>query len=346
MRRFSAIAVLGALVAAAGCSGQATRPAELEGAGSTFVYNIMSRWASDYAAQPGGCKVTYRSFGSEGGIQVILDRRADFGCTDAPMTEEQLARARTAGGEVVHIPLVLGAVVPAYNLAEVKEPLRFSGPVLADIFLEKIKKWNDEALKKLNPSLTLPDKDIRVVHRRDGSGTTDIWTDYLSKVSPEWRAGPGRGLEVKWPTGEAESGNSGMAGYIKQNAGSLGYVELSSAHHNDLAFGLVENHEREFVKGSLESVTVAAHNALQHIPDDLRYSLTDAPGKGSYPISGTTWAIVYVNQPSGKGRDLVGFLEWVIEHGQESAEALSYARLPELLADRARKKIDQIHVDK
>jgi phosphate transport system substrate-binding protein len=345
MRRVFAITLLSVVAGSLGCSGHdVPSSGELEGAGSTFVYNVMSRWAHDYGQHPGGCKVSYRSWGSDAGIKAILDKKADFGCTDAPMTDEELAAARAAGGEVVHVPLVLGAVVPVYNLAEAKDPLRFTGPVLADIFLGKVKKWNDAALQALNHGVKLPDKEILVVHRRDGSGTTDIWTDYLSKVSPEWRKVPGRGLEVKWPVGQAESGNTGVAGYVKQNPGSLGYVELSYAHREDLPFGLVQNREGEFVKPRLQSIMAAADSALKEIPDDLRYSLTDAPGKASYPVSGTTWALVYTRQPAGKGRQLVDFLGWVLGEGQEDAEQLLYARLPEGLAARAHAKLDQIQV--
>jgi phosphate transport system substrate-binding protein len=345
MKQMPLAALLCGLVAALGCGGQ--QPGQsggLEGAGSTFVYNIMSKWSQEYGKTADGCPVTYKAWGSDGGIKFLIERKGDFGCTDAPLTDEELARARAAGGEVVHIPLVLGAVVPAYNLPEVNEPLRFTGPVLADIFLGKIKKWNDDALQKLNPGLKLPEKDIMTVHRRDGSGTTDIWTDYLSKMSPEWQKGPGRGLEVKWPVGQAEVGNSGVAGYVKQNAGSIGYVELSQAHRDDLAFGSVQNRAGEFVRGRLETVTAAADNALKEIPEDLRYSLTDAPGKESYPISGTTWAIVYRYQAANKGQQLVGFLRWVLGDGQDYAADLFYIRLPEPLVTRAQKKLDQIQV--
>ena len=271
MRRVFAITLLGVVAGSLGCGNHAApTSADLEGAGSTFVYNVMSRWAHDYGQHPGGCKVSYRSWGSDAGIKAILDKKADFGCTDAPMTDEELATARAAGGEVVHVPLVLGAVVPVYNLPELNEQLRVTGPVLADIYLGKIKKWNDPALQKINPGVKLPDKEIVVVHRRDGSGTTDIWTDYLSKVSPEWQKGPGRGLEVKWPVGQTESGNAGVAEFVRKNPGSIGYVELSYAHREGLDLGLVQNREGEFVKARLQSITAAADSALTHIPDDLR----------------------------------------------------------------------------
>jgi len=306
----------------------------------------MVQWASEYERTEGGCKVSYRSLGSDGGVKFILERKVDFGCTDGPMTDEELAKARAGYADIVHVPLVLGAVVPAYNLAEVKDPLRFSGTVLADIFLGKIKRWNDRQLQELNPGVNLPDKEIRLVHRLDGSGTTYIWSDYLSKVSPEWRKGPGTATELAWPTGAAESGNEGVATYIKQNSGTLGYVELAYAYRLELSFGLVQNREGEFTKASLESVKTAAHNALTIIPSDLRFSITDASGKDSYPICGTTWAVVYRKQTADKGKELVAFLRWVLGEGQENAETFFYAKLPDSLIALAREKIDLIEVGK
>jgi len=318
----------------------------LQGAGSTFVNPLMVQWSSEYERTEGGCRIEYRSLGSQAGINFILDKRADFGCSDAPMTDAELARAREAGGEVIHIPLVLGAVVPVYNLEGVKEPLRFTGETLADIYLGKIKKWNHSALRDLNPGVTLPDRDIQEVHRRDGSGTTYIWVDYLSKVSPEWKKRVGVGTEVKWPAGVAEVGNEGVAEKVQKTPGSIGYVELAYAYRLDLAFGWVQNREKEFVKANLSSVTTAAANALMQIPDDLRYSLTDPPGKGSYPIAGTTWALVRLNQPAEKGKALVRFLSWATGEGQDRVKNLFYARLPEALVEHSTQKIAQIKVAK
>ncbi|HKI34762.1 MAG TPA: phosphate ABC transporter substrate-binding protein PstS [Gemmataceae bacterium] len=345
MKRTSRLALLGALLATVGCGAQPTSTADgLTGAGSTFVYDIMDKWGREYERREGGCKVTYHAWGSSGGVQFITEKKGDFGCTDAPLTDEELAAVRAAGDEVVHVPLVLGAVVAVYNLAEVNEPLRFTGPVLADIFLGKIKRWNAEALRDLNPGLKLPDQEILVVHRLDGSGTTDIWTDYLCKVSPEWKRGPGRGREVKWPTGKGESGNENVAEYVRRTAGSIGYVELSYAHRKDLAFGLVQNREGKFVRARMESVTAAAEDALVEVPDDLRFSLTNAPGKTSYPISGATWAVLYLHQPHRKGQELLDFLRWVLEDGQQYAESQFYARLPDALAVRALRKLNQVQV--
>jgi phosphate transport system substrate-binding protein len=334
------------LAAALGCRGADAPPRELSGSGSTFVYPLMVQWASQYEKVEDGCKVRYRATGSGNGIKAILARQADFACTDAPLTDEQVAKAREDGNELLHVPLVLGAVVPAYNLPGLKETLRFTGPVLADIYLGKITKWDDETLQDLNPGVKLPAKKIEVVHRRDGSGTTYIWADYLAKVSKEWKKKVGVGTEVKWPVGEAEVGNDGVAEHVRQTPGSIGYVELSYAFKQDLPFGMVRNRAGEFVKGSLPAVRTAAANALSDIPEDLRYSLTDAPGKGSYPICGTTWALVPVKPSAGKGKLLVDFLRWGTGEGQQRVEDLFYVRLPDGLVDRAVKMIDQIKAGK
>jgi phosphate ABC transporter phosphate-binding protein len=316
---------------------------KLNGGGSSFVYPMMSRWASEYDKIK-GVKVNYQSIGSGGGIQQMTVKTVDFGCTDAPLSEEQLKRAKETGGDVVHLPLVMGAIVPAYNLDEVKEPLIFTGPVLADIYLGKIKRWNDTALKDLNPNAALPDKEISVVNRSDGSGSTFIWTDYLSKVSPEWKSTVGVGTSVKWPhpSGVGQKGTEGVAGQVKRSPGSLGYIELIYALKNNINFGLVKNKEGVPIKASLDSVTAAASGALSQIPDDLRYSLTDPPGKESYPISGTTWAVLYVNQPSAKGKTVVDFLRWITHEGQQYAKDLQYSKLPQGLVERLDQKLDSI----
>jgi phosphate ABC transporter phosphate-binding protein len=317
----------------------------LNGGGSSFVYPMMSKWASEYDKAK-GVKVNYQSVGSGGGIQQMTAKTFDFGCTDAPMTEEQLTKAKSSGGDVVHIPLIMGAVVPIYHLEEVEEPLRFSGPVLADIFLEKVKKWNDPKLAELNPGVKLPNKDILTVHRSDGSGTTFIFADYLSKVSPEWKEKVGLGMSVKWVGGVGAKGSEGVSQKVAQSPGAVSYVELTYALQNKIKFGVVQNKEGEFVKPSLESVTAAAKNALTDIPEDLRYSLTDASGKDSYPLSGTVWAVIYVNQPAGKGQAVVDFLRWVTHDGQQYAKGLDYARLPDELVPRLDKKLDQVKVGK
>jgi phosphate transport system substrate-binding protein len=260
------------------------------------------------------------------------------------MDEEELKRARETGGEVVHIPLILGAVVPAYNLEEVKEPIQLSSQVLADIFLGKIKRWNARAIKLLNPKAALPDKEITVVHRLDSSGTTYVWVDYLARVSPEWETRVGVGKTVKWPCGEAANGNSGVARLVKQTPGSLGYVELTYSLQEGLPFAAVENKEGVFVKANPASVRAAADNALSRIPDDLRYSLNNAPGTDSYPICGTVWAVLYVNQPEPKGKLVVDFLRWATHEGQSYATEMSYVPLPPALLSRVEAKLDQIRV--
>jgi len=304
---------------------------------------MMSKWAAEYDKAK-SVEVNYQSIGSGGGIQQMTAKTFDFGCTDGPMNEEQLKKASETGGDVVHVPLVMGAVVPAYNLEEVKEPLVFSGPVLADIFLGKLKKWNDKALQDLNPGVKLPDKDIGVVHRSDGSGTTYVWVDYLAKVSPEWKKKVGVATSVDWPTGEGAKGNEGVAGSVKGTPGAIGYIELIYATQNDIKYGLVQNKSGAAIKPDLKSITAAGENALADIPEDLRYSITDAGGKDSYPISGTTWAVLYVNEPADKGQQVVDFLRWCLHDGQQYAEDLHYAKLPKGLVEKADKKLDSVKV--
>ncbi len=330
--RLTLVVLAAAVLAGIGCSGVGGGSGEakrLNGEGSTFVYPLMTKWASEYDKAK-GVQVNYKSTGSGAGIQQMISKTEDFGCTDAPLNDEQLAKAKQEGGDVVHVPLAMGAVVPIYNLPEVKRPIRFSGKVLADIYLGNIKKWNDPALAKLNPGVELPDQDILTVHRSDGSGTTYIWTDYLSKVSDEWKDQVGRGTSVNWPgRGVAAKGNEGVSGKVSQSGGSVGYVELIYAVQNKIGFGHVQNKQGAFPEPSLESVTAAAKGAMTNIPDDLRYSLTNASGKDSYPISGTTWAVVYVNQPPDKAPALKEFLRWVTHEGQQYTQDLTYARLPD-----------------
>jgi phosphate ABC transporter phosphate-binding protein len=345
MKTFAAV-VLGFVggVIACGLSGKIKlepQPDQLTGKGSTFVYPLMIHWSSAYGKGDEGGRIDYSPLGSGSGIKALLDKKVDFACTDAPLSDEQLAKARAAGAEVIHVPLVLGAVVPVYNLSEVSEILRFSGPVLADIYLGKITKWNDKALQELNPKVAqeLPDKQIRVAHRKDGSGTTYIWVDYLAKVSAECKQKLGVGTEVPWPTGSAEPGNEGVAEYVKRTPGSIGYVELAYASRRELPFGLVQNREKEFVKAGFDSVGKAATNGLTSVPDDLRFSLTDPPGQGSYPICGATWAVVQGKHTPEKKKLLVNFLYWALDKGQEEADLLFYHRLPPPLRERAEKQL-------
>jgi phosphate transport system substrate-binding protein len=274
----------------------------------------------------------------------MIDQKNDFGCTDAPMNDEQLKKAHHQNGEVLHIPLLIGPVVPVYNLPELDQPVNFTGPVLADIFLGKIKKWNDPALQAANEGVKLPDLDISVAVRADGSGTTYVWTDYLSKVSPEWKEKVGTEQLPNWPVGNRAPKNDGVAGLVAGTPGTIGYVELNYAESNKkLKIGKVKNKAGRYVMASLET-TVAAAEGLKEadIPDDLVFSLTDADGADAYPICGTTWAVLYVKQPPDKAAALKEFLTWVLHDGQGLTKELKYANLSKALVERAQKKVDTI----
>jgi phosphate transport system substrate-binding protein len=344
MKRLAMVAVVCLALSAAGCS-RDNLPERTTGAGSTFVNPLMIRWTAEYKRAKED-DVTYHSLGSTAGIQWMTDKKADFGCTDAPMTNEQVMKANKLGGEVVHIPLVHGAVVPVYNVDGLKKPLHFTGAVLADIYLGKIKKWNEPPLAELNPDAGLPDKEIVVVHRADGSGTTFIWTDYLSKVSTEWKRRVGAVQGAEWPIGVKQTGNEGVAQHVKDTPGSIGYVELAYVHKLDLQFGLVQNFEKEFVKATIDSITAAAAEADPNIPADLRFSLTNCLGKKAYPICGTTWAVLYLHQPAAREQKVVDFLYWVIHDGQEFTRDLLYAPLPASLVERADKKLNLVTAGK
>ncbi len=330
-----------AVLCAIGSSGCSNSEKRLTGAGSTFVFPMMSKWTKEYE-KARGIKVEYQSIGSGGGIKQMMAQTVDFGASDGPMNDDQLTEAKAAQGNVVHIPLVMGAVVPAYNLPDVKDQLKFTGRLLAEIFLGTVTKWTDPAIKKLNPDAALPDSKITVVHRSDGSGTTYIWVDYLTKVSPEWSKKVGRGTSVNWPVGVGEKGNELVAGQVKRSAGSLGYIELTYALQNDIKYGAVQNKEGVFVSPSLASVTAAADAATTEINEDLRYSITDAPGKDSYPISGTVWGLAYTNNPAGKGKNVHDFLYWCTHDGQKFCEALHYSKLTKGLVERVEKRLDLI----
>jgi phosphate transport system substrate-binding protein len=319
---------------------QAGRADGLSGAGSSFVNIMMQKWSSVYH-QTNGIEVNYQSIGSGGGIQKLFDHTVDFGCTDAPLRDEQLERAHESGG-AIHIPLVMGGVVAAYNLKGIDKPLRFTGPVLAAIFLGDIKKWNDPQLKELNPDLALPDQEIAVVHRSDGSGTTFAWTDYLSKVSPDWKQRVGTDTTVRWPCGVGQKGNEGVSGHIGRTDGAIGYVELTYALMNQIPYGWVRNRAGEFIEPSLKSVRAAGVGALATIPADLRYTLTDVDAKDAYPICATTWAVVFVNQPRGKAKLLTDFLRWVTHTGQQYTSDLQYASLPQSLVERVDAQLKRI----
>jgi phosphate transport system substrate-binding protein len=301
----------------------------------------MTKWAGDYYRSTGS-QIDYTISGSGNGIRQMMDQKNDFGCTDAPMNEEQLNKAKSMGGEVVHIPLIMGGVVPAYNLKGLNEPLVFSGPVLAEIFLGKITRWDDAKLKALNPKITLPAQDIAVVHRAEGSGTTYVWVEYLSKVSPEWKEKVGVGTDVKWPVGIGAQMNDGVASQINRTAGSIGYVELTFALKSKLPFAYVINAAGKPIQASLASLTKAAEAAAASIPEDLRYSLTNAPGDEAYPICATVWAVFYGNQNPAKAKAAREFFRWVLHQGQESAADLSYARLSKNLVEKAERRLEKL----
>ena len=317
---------------------------DLTGAGATFPAPLYSKWTSDYANAK-GIKINYQSIGSGGGIRQISEGTVDFGATDGPMSDTELSGAK--GGRVMHFPTVLGAVVVAYNLPGFTGVLRLSGPVIADIFMDNVKKWNDPKIAALNPGAALPNMDILVVHRSDGSGTTYVFTDYLSAISPAWAAGPARGKDIAWPTGLGGKGNEGVAGQIKQIPGALGYVELAYARQNNLPTASVQNAAGNFITPSIEAITAAAEGVAARLPanTDYRISIVNSPGANSYPISSFTWLLVYEQQSdSVKGRKLVDFMRWALTEGEKQAAALDYAPLPAAIASRLVQRLDSIRI--
>jgi len=311
----------------------------INGAGATFPNPIYQKWFSEYHKAHSDVQFNYQSIGSGGGIRQVLAGTVDFGATDGPMTDEQLSQAKT---RILHIPTVLGAVVPAYNVPGVSSELKFTPQALAGIFQGKITTWNDPALAKENPGVNLPNQPIIVVHRSDGSGTTFIFTDYLSKVSPEWANGPGKGTSVKWPVGLGGKGNEGVAGQVRQLQGSIGYIELIYAVQNKIPYGVVKNSGGNYVKASLDSVTAAAASA-KTIPADFRVSITNAPGKEAYPISSFTWLLVpEKSKDAGKGKIIADFLNWMVDDGQKMTAELTYAPLPESVASKVKGAIKQV----
>jgi len=312
----------------------------LNGAGATFPYPIYSKWFSEYHKAHSDVQVNYQSIGSGGGIRQVLAGTVDFGASDGPMTDEQLGQAKV---KILHIPTVLGAVVPAYNIPGVSGEVKFTPEALAGIFLGKITTWNDKALTAANPGVNFPNQAIVVIHRSDGSGTSYIFTDYLSKVSADWKNGPGKGTSVKWPVGLGGKGNEGVAGMIRQMEGSIGYVELIYALQNKITYGSMKNPAGEFVKASLESVTTAAAS-VKSMPADFRVSITNAPGKGAYPISSFTWLLIPTrSQDPNKGKILTDLLNWCETDGQKLAADLSYAPLPDTVVAKVKQAIKQVH---
>lgn len=342
-RRSLAVFALAVTAISAAC-GNGAPSVSLNGAGATFPYPIYSKWFSDYAAET-GVRINYQSNGSGAGIQQLAAGTVDFGASDGPMTDEEMARAQ--GGPVLHFPSVLGAVVLTYNVPDVTQPLRVTPELVADIFLGKVTRWNDARLAAVNPGVTLPASDIIVVHRSDGSGTTYVFTDYLTAVSPGWASGPGRGKAVAWPVGLGGQGNEQVAGQVKQTPGTIGYVELAYARQNQLPVALVRNVSGEFVEPTIESITAAADGAKDQLgPDtDYRVSIVNAAGAGAYPISSFTWLLVYERQPdAAKGQALVDFMRWMYTTGQQSAGTLDYAPLPAALTQQLTERLSRIQV--
>ena len=316
---------------------------DLTGAGATFPYPLYSKWFADYATKT-GVKINYQSIGSGGGIRQLSEGTVDFGASDSPMSDEDIAKAK---GPVMHFPTVLGAVAVTYNMPELSAPLRFSGVVLGDVFRGKITKWNDPKIAALNPGVTLPSSDILVVHRSDGSGTTFVFTDYLTAASPSWASGPGRGKEIAWPVGLGGKGNEGVSGQIKQTPGAIGYVELAYAKQNKLPSAAIQNASGNFIVPSPEGMTAAAAGVAEKLTGntDYRLSIVNAAGANAYPISSFTWILVYSQQAdSVKGRKLRDFLRWALTEGESQAAALDYAPLPASMATRLTARLDSIKV--
>jgi phosphate transport system substrate-binding protein len=312
----------------------------INGAGATFPYPMYSKWFSEYHNQHPDIQFNYQSIGSGGGIRQVTAGTVDFGASDGPMTDDQLAAAKT---KILHVPTVLGADVPAYNIPGVTETLKFTPQILADIFLGKITSWSDPAIAKANQGVKFPGSPIVVVHRSDGSGTTYVWTDYLSKVSGEWKSGPGKGTSVKWPVGIGAKGNEGVAGMVRQMEGALGYVELVYAVQNKIPYGDVQNAKGKFVKADLDSTTAAAAAVAKTMPSDFRVSITNATGPDAYPIASFTWLLIPVqSKDQAKGKIINDFLHWMLGPGQEMTKPLTYAPLPEEVNKRVQAAIAQV----
>jgi len=333
MRRWLAFAFLIAAVASSSAQ------TNLNAAGATFPYPIYSKWFSEFHKAHGDIAINYQSIGSGGGIQQLKAGTVDFGASDMPLDDEKL---KDMGKPIIQLPTVMGSVVPAYNVAGVSGEIKFTPEALAGIFLGHIKKWNDKALTDVNPGVNLPDQDIVVVHRSDGSGTTFVWTDYLSKVSPEWKSSVGSSTSVKWPTGIGGKGNEQVAGLVRQQPGAIGYVELIYALQNNITFGPVKNAAGNFVKASLDSTSAAAASA-KNMENDLRVSVTNAGGKNAYPISSFTYLLIPTQwQDQTKKNAVVAFLNWMVDHGQSVVEQLNYAPLPKQVVQKVRANIKEL----
>ncbi len=313
----------------------------INGAGATFPYPIYSRWFTEYNKVHPEVKINYQSIGSGGGIRQVSEGTVDFGATDGPMSDQQIAEAKV---KTMHIPTVLGAVVPVYNLPGINQTLNFSSEVIADIYLGKIAKWNDGRIAKDNPGVSFPDKAILPVYRSDGSGTTYIFTDFLSKVSSDFQGSVGKGTSVKWPTGIGQKGNEGVAGMVRQSPYSFGYVELIYARANNMQFGAVKNKAGKFLQATTDGVTAAAAAAAKSMPKDYRVSITNADGPDSYPISSFTWLLIPLQaKDPAKGKALQGFLEWMLDTGESEASSMTYAPLPKQVQEMVRQTIKTVH---
>lgn len=324
--------------------GWADSTLSINGAGATFPYPMYSKWFDEYHKKNTNLQINYQSIGSGGGIKQVTEGTVDFGATDGPMNDDQLkAYQDKHGSGILHFPTVMGAVVPTYNIPGVDAALNFTPEALAGIFLGKITKWNDPVISDANKGVKLPAEDIVVVHRADGSGTTYCWTDYLSKVSDEWKNKVGKGTSVNWPVGLGGKGNEGVTGTVKNTPNSVGYVELIYAESNKIPFGNVKNAAGVFVKASLAAVSAAAAGSAKEIPDDFRVSITNAPGKASYPISTFTWLLIPEKFSDAAKRDAIkGFLKWALSDGQNYTEALSYAKLPKEVVSKELKAINKV----
>jgi phosphate transport system substrate-binding protein len=332
--------MIGLLVLALLCT-TPTWAQNMNAAGASFPYHIYSKWFDDYHKQNPGIQINYQSIGSGGGISQVIAHTVDFGASDGPMSDEQL---KQAGFQILHFPTVLGAAVPTYNVPGVSGDLKFTGEALAGIFLGKITKWNDPAIASVNPGVKLPADDIVVVHRSDGSGTTYIWSDYLSKVSDEWKNKVGKNTSLNWPVGLGGKGSEGVSGLIKQTPDSIGYIELTYALQNGLPYGLVKNPSGAFIKATLDGVSAAAAGAADSMPADFRVSITNAPGKTAYPISSFTWLLIPAHITDTAKRDAIkGFLTWMMTGGQGYCEGLAYAKLPKEVVAKEQKALALIN---
>lgn len=333
--------IFSVLLLATSLSFAAQAQTSITGAGATFPYPLYSKWFSEYNKQNPKIEINYQSIGSGGGIKQFTAKTVDFGATDAPMTNDEIA---AAGGNVVHVPTVLGAVVLTYNLSEVKTALKLTPDIVADIYMGKLTKWNDARIVALNKGVALPSQDIVAVYRSDSSGTTSVFTEYLSKVSEPFKSAVGMGKAVKWPAGVGGKGNEGVTGFIKNTPGSFGYIELAYAESEKLPLVELKNKAGKFVKPTLETVTNAAAGALKAMPDDFRVSLTDSDGAAAYPISAFTYILVPQTMDKAKGTEMVKFLNWAMTTGQGMAAKLSYSPLPKPLVAKVQKKISAIQL--